>query len=448
MRGLQTGPTPARLPPPEGSKGVGAARNGTVWVVARGLRIVLAVILAGLVAGVAGGLLSLLNVGIETLAMGHRYFDDPAGVSFVPLWRRTGVPVIGGLVAGIIWWWLRRHGRLVSVNQAVHPDQPKRLSPGIVVDAVAQLIVVGSGISLGRETAPRQVAGFLGQTVSERFGLGAEGRRTVIATASAAGLAAVYNVPVAGALYAVELILRPNLRTRKGWLEVLAATVVSGLATVTAWLFNHNRPIYRLPARALAMPPVWWLAVVAVVALAGGGVFSRSNDAAKAHAPLPARLWWAVPLGSALVAVIALTVPQVPGNGQIMVQAALTPPVLLGGVLLMALGKGLATHIALRVGASGGLLTPSLAIGACLGAATGILSGHRTTAEITVLAVVGAACLLAATQRAPLFAAAFALELVKAPPVLIGAVAVAVALTWLAHLGVIRCWARWRARTS
>lgn len=415
----------------------------------RGLRIVLAVLLAGLTAGAAGGLLSLLNVGIETLAMGHHYFVDPTGVSTVPLWRRITVPVIGGALAGLIWWRLRRRGPITSVNQAVRVDSPGRLAPDTVTDAVAQLIAVGSGTSLGRETAPRQIAGFLGQTVSNRFRLGPEGRRTVIAVASAAGLSAVYNVPVAGACYALELILKPDLRTRRGWLEVLAAAVVSGLATVTAWLFNHNHPIYRLPGVSLRMPPVWWLAVVAVLCLVVGAAFGWTNDLAKDHAPAASRVWWAVPLGSALVTAIALVVPQVPGNGQIVVQAVLTPPALvggalIGGVLLMAAAKWLATHLALRLGASGGLLTPALAVGACLGAAVAMASGHRSASEITVLAVVGAACLLAVTQRAPLFAAAFALELVKAPPAVTASALIGVGLTWFLRLAVIRGWAHRR----
>ena len=415
----------------------------------RSLRVVLAVILAGIVAGVAGGLLSLLNHGIETLAMGHPYFRDPAGVAAVPTWRRLCVPVVGGLIAGLVWAWLRRRGQMVSVRQSVDVENPRRLSPGTVVDAVAQLVVVGSGTSLGRETAPRQITGYLGQAISERLRLGPEGRRTIIATASAAGLAAVYNVPLAGALYALELILKPDLRTVKGWLEVLAAAVVSGLATVTAWLFNDNAATYWLPHRS-ALHPTWHdgltLLRVAVVCLAGGGLFGWCVTAARRR-PVPDRaIWWTVPLGSALVAVIALVVPQVPGNGQIMVQSVLQTPLLLTTLGLMAMAKLLGTAIALRTGATGGLLTPSLAVGACLGAMVAVATGNVTAGDVAVFAMTGAGCLLAVTQGAPLFALAFTLELVQAPADLITAACAAVWLTWAGHLVATRALARWRRR--
>ncbi|AXE37372.1 chloride channel protein [Acidipropionibacterium virtanenii] len=417
----------------------------------RSLRVILAVLAAGLVAGVAGGLLSLLNHGIETLAMGRPYFRDPAGVASVPTWRRICVPVIGGLAAGLVWTRLRRRGQMVSVRQSVDAAHPQRLSPDTVVDALAQLIIVGSGTSLGRETAPRQITGYLGQVISERFGLGREGRRTIIATASAAGLAAVYNVPLAGALYALELILKPDLRTRRGWLEVLAAAAVSGLATVTAWMFNGNAATYWLPHRS-ALQPSWHdglvLLIIAMACLVGGGLFGRCVTAAKVR-PVPVRaLWWSAPLGSALVAVIALVMPQVPGNGQIMVQAVLERPLLLSTLGLMAMAKLLGTSIALRTGATGGLLTPSLAVGACLGAAVAVASGHTTAGDVAVFSVAGAGCLLAVTQEAPLFALAFILELVKAPADLITAVCAAVWLTWAGHLGFTRVLALWRGRRA
>lgn len=413
-------------------------------------RIVGAILLAGIVAGVAGGLLSLANRGIEALAMGHPYFTDPHGVAGVPLWRRQAVPVIGGLLAGAIWTRLRRRGAMTSVNQAVDPDNPRPVSPGTVVDALAQLVAVGSGLSLGRETAPRQVTGYLGQLLSGMLHLGAEGRRTIIATASAAGLSAVYNVPAAGAFYALELILKPNLRTRKGWLEVLAAAVVSGLATVVSWALHGNRPIYTLPAMGPAQ--IGWrfaltLVLVALTGLAGGALLGRGFSLAK-RPTVPARaVWWVVPIGSAVVSAIALLVPQVPGNGQIVVQNVLTPPVLLGTLALMAVGKAVATMVALRSSATGGLLTPALAVGACLGAIVALAMGQTSTPQVVLFAIVGAGCLLTVTQRAPLFALAFALELAKPPLPIVAAAVAGVAITWAGYLAA-RHLESWHGRTA
>lgn len=437
-----------RTPPPD----------STLYVVSRPLCTVPAIVVAGLVAGVAGGLLSLINIGVETLAMGHRYFDDPIGVTGVPLWRRLAAPIIGGVLAGLIWWRLRRRGPLIGVKKAVRAESPERLTLGTVVDAIAQVIAVGAGTSLGRETAPRQITAYLGQVISDRFKLGPGERRTLIATTSAAGLSAVYNVPFAGMFYALELLLKPDLRTRRGWLQVLSAAVVSALATVTAWLFNHNHPIYELPKHALAVPPVGWLALVAVLGLAIGASFTWTNNVAKKRTAPPHRVWWTLPLGSALVTAIALAVPQIPGNGQIIVQAVLTPPapgastgILIGGlalgsVLLMGVAKWVGTYIAQRLGATGGVLTPALALGACMGAGVAFLSGHSSLADLTMFGVVGAACVLSVSQKAPLFAAAFTLELVKAPLLMILTAAACVAATWVLRVAATKCWEWWKAR--
>lgn len=394
------------------------------------IRVATAIIIAGLTAGVVGGLISLINAQIEMWTMGRRYFPDPAGVTGVPTWRRLAAPVIGGLIAGLIWHKIRADGPIVSIRRAADDEHPKRLTPAIVWDAFAQMIVVGTGTSLGREPAPRQVAGYLGQWISDKLRLSPQTRHTIIATAAAAGLAAVYNVPIAGALYALEIVLRPNLRTHRGWIQVLIAVVVSALATAISWLFSHNRPIYRLPHATASLHQVPWLLLVGVVALAAGAVLSLAIKTAKSHTPSAQKAWWSVPAGSALVALIALVVPQVPGNGQIIVQATLETPLLISALALMAFGKTVATLLAFRTGAAGGILTPSLAVGACLGSMIAILVGCQTPAEVAVFAVTGAAGVLSITQEAPLFAIAFILELVKGPTFLIPAAVVGMIITW------------------
>lgn len=394
-------------------------------------RVVLGTLLAGLAAGVIGGLLSQLNILIETLTLGVHFSVTTTGVGTVPLWRRLAAPVLGGLVSGLAWSWLRRR-RVVTVADALDRTDPRRLSlHDQVVDAGAQLLVVGSGTSLGRETAPRQIAAVAGQRVAELLDADVELRRTLIAAASGAGLAAVYNVPAAGALYALELTVRPDLRRRSGWVQVGVAAVVSVLATVVAWLVNHDEPTYRLPPVDAGGWGLWGAtAAVALACLAVGPGVALTFGRLKKSSSAPRRLWWTVPLGSAVVTLIALVVPQVPGNGQVVVNALVAMPLSWQLVTTLGVAKLVATCCALRSGAAGGLLTPSLAVGGSLGALVGIGLGTRSPAELVVLVVAGAACLLSMTQRAPLFSAAFALELTRpAAPVWL-LVAAAVALTW------------------
>ncbi|MGK2309869.1 chloride channel protein [Cutibacterium sp. V947] len=395
------------------------------------LRCIAAVVLTGLVSGLIGGLTSELSHLIESCAFGAPLSFSTTGVGEVVLWRRLVAPVVGAVIAGLTWWWLRPSGSIISVRQAVDVASPKRLRPvETIVDALAQLVVVGSGSSLGREAAPRQMAALAAQGLSDGFRVDAATRRVLLASAAGAGLASVYNVPVAGALYAVELTVRPNLRTRRGWGQVGSAVVISVLSTVTAWLFNHDRPVYRSPVVEVTPSTLGWIVlVVAVATLVGAGMGVLFGQM-KRCVPMTSRLWWTVPLGSVGVTTIALMAPQVVGNGQVIVNLVLAHPVAPATLATLLVGKILATTVALRSGAAGGLLTPSLASGALVGTLIAAAVGMESPSQVAVMAIVGAGCVLSMTQRAPLFAAVFALELTRAGALGIPVVVVAVLLGW------------------
>ncbi|EGG25646.1 chloride transporter, ClC family [Cutibacterium modestum P08] len=368
---------------------------------------------------------------LESCAFGTPFSSSTTGVGKVVMWRRLAAPIVGALIAGLTWWWLRPRpsGSITSVRQAV--DSATRLRPSeTIADALAQLVVVGSGSSLGREAAPRQMAALAAQGLSETFDVDAATRRVLLASAAGAGLASVYNVPAAGALYALELTVRPNLHTKRGWGQVGIAVIISALSTVTAWLFNHDRPIYSSPAVTVTGAGLGWVVlVVAVSTLVGAGVGVLFGQM-KRRVSVTSRLWWTVPLGSVGVTVIALMAPQVVGNGQVIVNLVLAHPVAPVTLAILLVGKVLATTVALRSGAAGGLLTPSLASGALVGTLIAAAAGIESLSQAAMMAIVGAGCVLSMTQRAPLFAAAFALELTRAGALGIPVVVVAVLLGW------------------
>ena len=403
------------------------------------IRFLLAVVLTGLASGLIGGLTSELSHLLEACAFGVPFSPSTTGVGTVAMWRRLTAPIVGALIAGLTWWWLRPlpSGSITSVRQAV--DSPARLRPvETIVDALAQLVVVGSGSSLGREAAPRQMAALAAQGLSDTFRVDPATRRVVLASAAGAGLASVYNVPVAGALYALELTVRPNLRTKRGWGQVGIAVVISALSTVTAWLFNHGRPIYRSPAATVTSSGLGWVVLVvatSTVAGAGMGLLFRET---KRRVPLTSRLWWTVPLGSAGVTAIAVAAPQVVGNGQVIINLVLAHPVAPASLAILLVGKILATTVALRSGAAGGLLTPSLSAGALVGALVAVLAGIDAPSQVAMMVIVGAGCVLSMTQRAPLFAAAFALELARPGMIGVPVVLVAVVLGWVGSVLVSR----------
>ena len=424
------------------------------------LMILMIAVVSGVLAGLVGVALNLLLALVERVAFGDRAGELLTGVGEVPRWQRIVVPTIGGLLAGVGWWRLRRSGPLAQVRDSLDPttatDPVDRRLPirRTVADAVLQIVAVGAGASVGREGAPRQVAAALTELVCAAARVVAFERRVLLAAAAGAGLAAVYDVPLAGAVYALEVLLLagpswprlepargPRGTTRSGaraWtFAVVIATVTSVVATLVTHALVGSRPIYAVPGSAhWSFDPSWLVLalLVAPVCAVGGWSFRRAVGLGRDLEPGPTwRLPLAVAGAGALVGIASCWFEAIPGNGKTLVEVALAGHASFAALLGLLLLKPLVTSIAIGAGTRGGLLTPSLATGAGLGAVLAALAafaGHGL-ATPPVLVLVCAVGVLAATERAPLFAACFGWELVRpSPAVLVPLVVVAVGV-WL-----------------
>lgn len=383
-----------------------------------------AVVLTGVAAGVSGALLTLVLHLVQHLAYGYAGEPFAVGSQQSSPARRLLAMTAGGAAVGIGWWVLRRWGRGGTSVPAALDDPAHRLAvPATTADAVLQIAAVGAGASLGREGAPRQVAAALADWLSARLRLSPEQRRLLIACGAGAGLAAVYNVPVGGVFFTLELLLR-SVRPA----EVVAAAVTSGIATVVAWPVVSRSPTYVVPR----LPVSWSLAVAALLLgpVAGllGWAFRRAMRAAHARRPVGWRLPLVTTAVFAAVGAVAGPYPLVLGNGKGPAGLAFDGALPLGTLAVLLALKPLATAACMRSGATGGLLTPAVATGALLGAvvAAGWLRWWPGS-PVGAFAVVGAAGVLAVTHRAPLTAAVLALEFTHATPALIGPVLLAVA---------------------
>lgn len=208
--------------------------------------------LAVLAAGVTGGLAGISLVGllrfVQHLAYGYGGGHLISPVSFLqgvtaasPL-RRWLVMVCCGVVAGAGWWALRRFGRpLVGISRTLTEGGAELPAGSTLIHALLQVVTVALGSPLGREVAPREVAAVATQAVADRLGLAADERRIVVACAAGAGLAAVYNVPLGGALFVLESLLlsfswrgryvpwhpRRSRRPWRKWCWVMAGNITS-----------------------------------------------------------------------------------------------------------------------------------------------------------------------------------------------------------------------------
>lgn len=392
------------------------ARLHVPWPTRPAVRFGLAVLLTGVGAGAGGAVLTLILHLVQHFAFGYTENTFLIGVERASGARRILVLVGAGVIAGAGWWALRRNVAPVPrVHDALADGGVRLPLLPVTLDALLQIIVVALGASLGREGAPRQLGAALGARIAEQAGLRADQRRLLLACGAGAGLAAVYNVPLGGALFTLEVLLL-SITVR----SLLCAVATSVIATVVAWTVLPNRPTYRvLPASLSASIVVWSLLAAPLLAFAGLG-FLRLTTWAARHRPRG----WRLPVSTLVVfsslGLVAVAYPQLLGNGKGPAQLAFDGTLSWATIGALVILKPLATAACLRSGAVGGRLTPAVATGALLGAGTGkawllIWPG----AHLGAFAIVAAAAFVSVTLSAPLTAIALIFEFTHAGFVLL-----------------------------
>ncbi len=389
--------------------------QGTQPKIGRIPALITAVAIVGVAIGAAAGLLTLMLYGVEHLALGYVENSQESGPFNVPAIRRLISVTAGAAIAAVIWWLLRtRSTKVPSVKKAVNGD----IMPiwQTVVHVLLQIFIVGTGMSIGREVAPRELGAMFGQRFARWVRLDAKDTRMLVAITAAAGLAGVYNAPLAGTFFAVEILLADvTLET------VTLAFACSALASWVASLVKGTHAFYLIgKADGLFTPDYMAFALVAGLVLgAAGALFRRGSQWAEKSKPSGAGILWMLPLAGLLTGVVAIWVPQVMGNGRATAQLSFLSKADLAVVpilLVSFLAKAIVTLLTIRSGASGGVLQPGIALGASGGAVLGVLWMQVFhTNSIGMYALLGACALLAASQQAPLMAICLVMELADAP---------------------------------
>lgn len=415
-------------------------------IVSRAAAIVVSVVVLGALTGVCAGLLTLLLYAIEHAALGFVESPELPGPFLTHPLRRAASLIGGATVAAVLWWLLRtRTTRVPSVRQAVSGA----LMPvwQTVCHVLLQIVIVGCGLSVGREVAPRELGSMLAQRVCRWTGLHAHDLMNVIAISAGAGLAGVYNAPLAGAFFAVEILLK----------DVTAATVAlsllcSSLAAWVATLVKGTHTFYVIGHVDAHFTPDLFAFALVVGVLAGlcGALFRAGAQWAERRKAQGVAILWQLPAAGAVTALVAVWVPQVMGNGRATAQMGFSGRaelVYIPLLLISFLAKAVVTLMTIRAGASGGVLTPGIALGSSLGCMLGIVWLLMFgTNSIGVYALLGACALLAASQNAPLMAMTLVMELTEAPSNLYVPAACACAVS--VGTGLLVAHVRMRRRTA
>jgi CIC family chloride channel protein len=357
--------------------------------------------------------------------------------SGAPAWRRLVAPALGGAIVGPFLHYFAREARghgVAEVMEAVARRGGVIRRRVVTVKTLASAITIGSGGSVGREGPIVQIGSALGSAIGQLLRLPTRGVRTLVGCGAAAGIAATFNAPIAGALFAAEVILGDFATAR------LAPIVISSVvATVASRAVLGDTPSFGVPAWELVSP--WELVAYALLGVISAGVgvgFGSALSAAergfeRLRIPDPAK----AAVGGLLVGAIGTQLPHVFGSGYGTINLALQGALPLAVLALLLVAKTAATSITLGSGGSGGVFAPSLFLGAATGGAFGGVV-HAVFPDATAgsgaYALVAMGAVLSAASHAPITAIIMIFELTQSVSIIPPLMASCVIATMVAVL--------------
>ncbi len=275
-----------------------------------------------------------------------------------------------------------------------------------ILKIISCSLTIGTGNSAGVEGPIAQVGGALGSLVGNIFRISAERMKVYTAAGCAAGVAAMFNAPIAGVFFAAEIVLL-------GTYEIASFSVLvisSAMATVVSRSYYGENPAFPIPEFHLVNPlaeiPLYLIMglLMGLVAVLHIYVFYEVRDRFAA---------WSINthikpiIGALIIGMLGMFFPQVMGDGYHYIKEVLAGDSVLWVMALLIFLKIFATAVTLGAGGSGGVFAPALFIGAVIGGAYGTLVHHlfpAVTASSGAYAAVGLGAFLAATTHAPLTA--------------------------------------------
>lgn len=297
---------------------------------------------------------------LDSLAMDHS-------------WLLFLLPALGGLVSGYLVYTFapeaEGHGTDAAIDSFHNKGGHIR---GRVpwIKALASVATIGTGGSAGREGPIAQIGAGIGSMLGSKLGLSAADRRILLLAGIAAGVGATFRAPLAGALFAVEVLYRETDFEHEALIPSIIASIVaySLFGAVTGW-----EPLLDTPHFAFEQPRELVVYLLLGISCALAGIvyvrfFYKMRDL---FSQLPVAPMFRPAIGGLALGVLAMFVPQVLGSGYGWVQAALYGKMALWVMLVIAIAKIVATSLTIPSGGSGGVFAPSLVIGALLGGALG-----------------------------------------------------------------------------
>ena len=376
------------------------------------IRLILLACLIGFVAGLASiGFKAMIN-GFQEIFW--RSSDIISAVSAQPWYLTVIIPAAGALLISPLIYYSAREAKGHGVPEIMESLVLRggRIRTRIaVVKALASSICIGSGGSVGREGPIVQISSTIASSLSQLFRVREKGMRTLVAAGAAAGIGATFNAPIAGALFAVEVLLGEF-----GVFSFSPIIVASVISTLTSRLITGDFSAFTVPKYTLIS--VWEIGPYVLLGLLSGLVaiffikvlyFSETIfDRFRIH-PLTKPI-----IGGLLIGFIGLGLPHIFGVSYESIDACLQNQVGLWLALLLVFTKIISTSLTLGSGGSGGIFAPSLFLGAMTGNFIGSIFHNAFPASVSspgAFSLVGMGAVVAAATHAPITAIIIIFEL-------------------------------------
>ncbi|NNG02014.1 MAG: CBS domain-containing protein [Desulfobacteraceae bacterium] len=362
------------------------------------------------IVGIAGGFGAVAFRHLINLFQRLAYGDHTELLHLVqtlPWYAKFWVPAAGGIIVStMVYFWAREakgHG-VPEVMEAVALKGGiirKRL---VLVKSLASAICIGTGGSVGREGPIVQIGSAIGSTIGQLLKVSGDRMRTLVGCGAAAGIAATFNAPIAGAMFSLEIILGDFA------VATFSPIVISSVvATAISRHFLGDFPAFIVPAYELVS--AWefpFYVTLGILCGAVGVVFTRVLyliEDGFDRIPIPEILKGL--LGGLILGVTALVFPHILGVGYGTIDMTLAQQIPISILLLLILVKIMATSVTIGSGGSGGIFAPSLFLGAVTGGFLGTIIHQQfpgITASPGAYAIVGMGAVVSATTQGPITA--------------------------------------------
>ena len=368
----------------------------------------------------SGGVIIAFRVLVESsqgLLLPEGNIENYEGLS---VGLRLLLPLAGGLIIGLIWQYLQQSTRetgVVHVMERLSYHQGKLPLRNAVAQFFGAALSIISGHSVGREGPSVHLGATSGSQIGQWLRLPNNSLRTLVACGIAAAIAASFNTPLAGVIFSMEVVLMEYS------VVSFAPVILSAVAatTLTRLVYGSER-VFSIPG--MQLESLLELPYVIIMGITLGGIaalfihlLQRSTSLSKGWP-----IWVRCTLGGGIVGLIGMSVPEVMGIGYDTVNQALLGQLALSLLLIITVAKIVASAVGLGLGLPGGLIGPTIVIGALAGGATGIIADTWLPGEIAspaFYALIGMCTMMGATLQAPLAALTALLELTANPHIIL-----------------------------